>query len=272
MTQAQPNFSQEMLDRLQRLRISVIAFQNKIAPLPAGQQNDTLNELFNQLRLEAKAMLKTQGFDKRVPQAITKELVSERSQKSMIPRISAIVIFGVILALLGLGINSVILEDVIINSLGCLISTVGMLLIFSAFAVVGISNLGERRHITNLGDLYQRSDALLYEINHALNMAIPGIADRPPVSVPEIPSTVELALDSLGKQATDWQQKLRMLEEQRLSLGPDAPLELTVNIDFVKREMERVGKAMDRLRGRELPAATEKENLASADSIETAVP
>jgi hypothetical protein len=92
-----------------------------------------------------------------------------------------------------------------------------------------------------------------------LNMDMPDLADRPAPDIPEIPSAVELALDSLNKQAVDWQQKLRTLEEQRISLGPDAPLELTVNIDFVKRELNRVQQEMDRLRGRvELPLAAEE--------------
>ena len=256
---SQSNFTQAELDRLQRLRVSVLAFQNAIAPLPANEQSNGRNEQFNQLRLEAKTILGERGFDTKVPRAITEDLLVDRSQKVIIPRLSAIVVFGVMLALLGLGINSIILEDLIINSLACLMSSAGMLLVIGAFVVLGMTNLQQRR-LTNFGDLYQRCGDLLHEINHALNMAMPDLADRPAADIPEIPSAVELALDSLNKQAVDWQQKLRSLEEQRFSLGPDAPLELTVNIDFVMRELKRVRQKMDRLRGRaELPLATAAE-------------
>lgn len=255
---SQSSFTQSELDRLQRLRVSVLAFQNAVAPLPASEQSNARNEQFNQLCLEAKAILGKPGFDTRVTRAITEDMLIERFQKVVIPRLSAIVVFGVILALFGLGINSIILEDLIINSLACLVSSAGMLLIIGAFVVLGMTNLKQQR-LTNFGDLYQRCGDLLHEINHALNMAMPDLADRPVVDIPEIPSAVELALDSLNKQTVDWQQKLRSLEEQRLSLGPDAPLELTVNIDFVKRELNRVQQEMDRLRGRvELPLVAEE--------------
>jgi hypothetical protein len=257
---SQTNFTQSELDQLQRLRVSVLAFQNVVAPLPASEQGNARNEQFNQLRLEAKAILGESGFDKRVPRAMTEDMLLEHSQKVTIPRLSLIVIFGVILALLGLGINSIVLEDLIINSLGCLISSAGMLLVIGAFVVLSRANLRLQR-LTNFGDLYQHCNALLYEINHALNMDIPDPADRPASDIPEIPSAVELALDSLNKQAVDWQQKLRTLEEQRFSLGSDAPLELTVNVDFVKRELDRVQQETDRLRGRvELPVTAEEES------------
>jgi hypothetical protein len=254
---SQSNLTPKALSQLQRLRVSVLAFQNEIAPLAAGEQSNARNEQFNQLRLETKALLKEQDFDKKVPQAMTDKLLVERSQQKVMPRLSVIVIFGVVLALLGLGVNSIILEDLLINSLACVVSSLGMILVIGAFAVSGMTNLRLRR-LTNFGDLFQHCNALLHEINHALNMAIPDLADRPAMEVPEIPSAVELMLDSLDKQATDWQLKLRGLEEQRLSLGPDAPLELTINIDFVQRELKRVQQEADQLRGRTaLPAIPE---------------
>jgi hypothetical protein len=132
-----------------------------------------------------------------------------------------------------------------------------MLLVVGALAVSGRNALPQRR-LTNFGDLYQLCHSLLFEINHALNMDIPDPADRPAPDVPEIPSAVELALDSLNKQVLDWQQKLRALEEQRLSLGNDAPMELTINIDFVQRELNRTQAKMDQLHGRtELPTPLE---------------
>jgi hypothetical protein len=107
-----------------------------------------------------------------------------------------------------------------------------------------------RGQLSNLGDLYLRSNALLYEIEQALNMALPGWAERSTEGVAEIPSVVSLALDSLRKQAADWQQKLRDLEEQRLMTGADMPLELKLNLDFVQRELQRVRQEIDRLQGR----------------------
>ncbi|MBI1880401.1 MAG: hypothetical protein HYR94_19640 [Chloroflexi bacterium] len=244
---SQPGFTPQEVDQLQQVRLAVAAFQNTIASLPADEQNNGRNEQFNQLRLEAKAVLKEHNFDQKVPKAVTEEVLAERSQRVILPRLSGIVIFGVILALLGLGINSIILDDLIINSLACLVSSGGMALVFGAFVVWAITT--SRRRLSNLGDLYLRGNALLYEIDHTLNQALPGWAERPAVAVPEIPSVVALALDSLHKQATDWQQKLRDLEEQRLTLGHNAPLELKLNLDFVQQELQRVRLEINRLQG-----------------------
>ena len=62
---ASSSLTQETLDQLQRLRISVLAFQNVVAPLPANEHSNAHNEQFNQLRLEAKTLLKEPDFDKR---------------------------------------------------------------------------------------------------------------------------------------------------------------------------------------------------------------
>lgn len=245
---SQPSFTPQELDQLQQVRLSLLALLNTIAPLPADEQNDARNEQFNQVRLEAKALLGEHDFDKRVPKAITRDVLAERSQRVILPRLSGIVMFGVILALLGLGINSIILEDLIINSLACLVSSGGMALVIGAFVVWAITMM--RGRLSNLGDLYLRSNTLLYEIEQALNMALPGWAERSTEGVPEIPSVVSLALDSLRKQAADWQQKLRDLEEQRLTTGADMPLELKLNLDFVQREFQRVRQEIDRLQGR----------------------
>ncbi|MBN1220582.1 MAG: hypothetical protein JXM69_16790 [Anaerolineae bacterium] len=260
---SQADFSQEVLERLQRLRASVLTFRHEIAPLPADQQSDARNEQFNHLRLEAKAILKEQDFDKKVPKAITAELVASHSQR-MIPRLFAIVILGVILALVGLGINSIVLDEFVINILACLISIGGMFLIIGAFGVLGMTNWRQPRRLTNYGDLYQYCNALLYEISHALNMTIPDLADRPADHIPEISSVIELMLDALHKQAADWQQKLRTLEEQRLSLGMNVPMELNINIDFVQRELNRVRQEINRLQGQmEMPAAINQPDVTS---------
>jgi hypothetical protein len=243
----------ETLDQLQRLRLSVISFQNEIAPLPAGEQSNERNEQFNALRLEANALLQDPDFDQKVSPAMTENLVADQSRRKIAPRLSTIVILGVLLALLGLGINSIVLDDVLINSLGCLVSTLGLMLVVGALIVSGMNALPQRR-TTNFGTLYQLCQTLLFEINHALNMSIPHAAVRAAPDVPEIPSAVELALDSLNKQVMDWHQKLRGLEEQRLSMGGEVPLELKINIDFVQRELNRTQAKMDQLHGRtELP-------------------
>lgn len=247
--------SPDTLDQLHRLRVSLVSFQNEIAPLPATEQDNARNEQFNRLHLQAKTLLNEPEFDTRVPPAQTEVLAAERTQRTLAPRLSAIVILGVVLALLGLGINSVILEDVLINSLGCLVSTVGMILVVGALVVSGMNSVPSRQ-MTNLGDLYQLCSTLLYEVQHALNMEIPDPAERPLPEVPEIASVVELTLDSLTKQKFDWQQKLQHLEEQRLSLGQNAPMELSINIDFVRRELNRVNAQMDQLRGRAATAAS----------------
>ncbi|GEM_PF-1153507 len=249
------------LDRLQRLRASVRAFQNSIAPLPATESNNDYNEHFNQLRLEAKSILVTQGFDKRVSQAMTEEILKER-QAALLPGLSGVVILGVLLSLLGLGVNSVVLNDVIINSVSCCVSSGGMLLIMGTLAIWSIANFWRR--LSNLGDLYQRSDALLHQIDHTLNMALPGLANHSPTEIPNIRSVVDLALDSLNKQAVDWRQKLSLLEQQRLAVEPQVPLPLTLNLDFVRRELEQVEQEIERLRGK-IQEDSLEETAVSAD-------
>jgi hypothetical protein len=257
----QASFTPQELDQLQQLRVSVLAFQNMIAALSADEQNNARNEQFNQLRLEAKALLKDRAFDKKVAKAITQDVLADHRQRVILPRLSGIVMFGVILALLGLGINSVVLDDLVINSLGCLVSSGGMALVIGALLVWTWTN--SRQRLSNLGELYLNCNALLYEMNHALNQAIPGLTDHPTVETPETPSTVELLLDSLNKQADDWQQKLRDLEEQRLRLGPEAPLELRVNVDFVQRELNRVRQEIDRWQGKASTSVAAEKVLSS---------
>jgi hypothetical protein len=243
----QPSLTPQAVEQLQCLRVSVLAFQNMIAALPAEAQDNARNEQFNQLRLEAKALLKEVNFDKKVDRASTEDLQVERQVRVILPRLSGIVIFGVILALLGLGVNSIILDEVFINSLACLVSSGGMLLIVMAFVVWAWT--GRRQRLTNLGELYLSCNGLLYEINHALNKVIPGFDEHPAVNPAQTPSLAAMLLDSLTKQAADWQQRVRNLEEQRLALGVDAPLELRVNLDFARRELQRVQQEYDRLHG-----------------------
>jgi hypothetical protein len=195
----QASFTSQELDQLQRLRVSVLAFQNMIATLPADEQNDARNEQFNQLRLEARALLKDRDLDKKVAKAITQDVLVNHRQRVILPRLSGIVMFGVILALLGLGINAVILDDLIINSLGCLVSSGGMALVIGTLLVWMWVNT--RRRLSTLGELYSYGNGLLYEIHHALNQTIPGLTDPSVTALPEPPSVVDLLLDSLNKQA-----------------------------------------------------------------------
>ncbi|MFN8454313.1 MAG: hypothetical protein U0401_06500 [Anaerolineae bacterium] len=240
------------LDQLQQVRALVLAFQNVIATLPAEEQNDARNEQFNRLRLEAKALLKERDFDHKVSKAVTQEGLLSR-QRAISPRLLGIVIFGVILALLGLGINSIILEDFVINSLACLVSTGGMALIAGAFMVWLWSNA--RQRLSNLGELYLGCTAMLEEINRALNQALPGLADQTANGAPQTASIVELSLDSLYKQAADWQNKLRLLEDQQFHGGTVMPLEVKLNLDFVQRELRRVRQEIERLQGTTYPAS-----------------
>jgi len=242
---SQPNFTQQELLDLQRLRALSFAFLQVIANLDANEQNNDHNEQFNKIHAETKAILSRYGLKLDVPRAVTTSVVAERGQQ-VSTRLSGIVILGVILVLLGLGINSIILEDVIINSLGCLISTGGMLLVIGAFVVWG-ATVG-RRKLTNLGDLYLRGDGLLQQLDQILRGAIPDYATPPAVKTPNIPSAATLTLDSLEKQAVDWQEKLDTLNEQRQILGPNAPVEITTTINYVKRELDRVEYELVNLR------------------------
>ena len=246
---SQPLPNQHNLYKLQRLRASILAFQNKIASLPAKERNTPLNEQFNQLRAEAKSLIKDPGFDKKVPRAITEDIQGERLQKKILPRLFGVITLGVLLALVGLGINSIILDTLIVNILACLVSLTGIFMVIGAFVVFRLNRAESR--LSNYGDLYQRCDTLLYQIIYTLNLASPGLADQPIVEIPNLPSVVDLLLDSLYKQATDWQQKLADLEAQRQALGSGAGLDLNVNLDFVRGELQRVKQEIEALNGRQ---------------------
>ncbi len=259
---SQLKLTRQDLDQLQRLRAEVLAFQNSVAPLPATQSNNDYNEYFNQLRLEAKSILNPIGFDKRVSQAVTLTMLKER-QTVLLPNLSGVVILGAILTMLGLGGNSVVPDDVLINSLGCCISSGGMLLIVGTLAVWSVVNF--RLPLSNFGEVYQHCEALLLQINHALNMAIPGLSNQP--ALPQR-SVIDLALDSLNKQALDWRQKLTGLEQQRLMVEPNIPLALTLNLDFVQRELARVEQEIEHLQGKlQRPESTPTDGGAGVHQI-----
>jgi hypothetical protein len=203
------------------------------------------SEQFNQLRLEAKALLKDPDFDQKVPRAITEELWASRSQRTIFPRLSVLTFLGVILALVGLGVNSIVLDDVLVNSAGCCISSVGMLLVLGSFAVWGLVNT--RRRITNLGDLYLRCESLLDQVDQTLDTAVPDPAARPVADMPQVPSAAELILDALRAQVAHWQATLRDLEGQRLALGPETPAELHTDIDFARQELDRILQEINQL-------------------------
>lgn len=160
----QPNLTSQELDQLQQLRASVSEFKRMVDMLPSDVRSAEYNAQFNQLRLEARALLKG-GFTRDVPKAITGDTTRDRS-------LTIIVILGVILALTGLGVNSIILDDVLVNSLGCCISSGGMLLVVGTFVALVVRNIRERT--TDMDDLRQRCDLLLYQIDHRLNMINAG--------------------------------------------------------------------------------------------------
>lgn len=245
MTAIPSGYTAEEIRYLQRLRSSVGDLQTAIAPLAADARSDTYNEQFNQLRLEVKALLKDPEFEQKVPRAITEVMWTERSQRTIFPRLSVITFLGVILALVGLGVNSIILEDVVVNSLGCCVSGGGMLLVIGSFAVWSLTST--RRRLTNMGDLYARCEVLLAEIDNTLETAVPD----PAAGLPSVPSAADLMLNSLRSQVAYWQETVRDLESQRLRLGAEAPPELTANIDLAQQELNRVIQELNRLQAGE---------------------
>ena len=233
---SRPNFDPQDIVELQRIRALGAALQKMIADLDATEQNNDYNEQFNKMRFEVTAILRRYGFDLNVPRAITTNVLAERNQKFTV-RLSGIVILGVMIVLVGLGVNSIILEDLLINSFGCLVSSLGMLLVIGSFVVWGLTST--RQQLSNLGDLYIRCETFLQQLDQILNTAIPDYANRPAaVGAPNLPSAVTLALDSLEKQAVDWQQKLETLKQQRLMLGPNEPPELAPQHEGRKRAGE----------------------------------
>ncbi|MDM8530561.1 hypothetical protein QUF63_05270 [Anaerolineales bacterium HSG25] len=247
MNDQQPSLTRQDLDQLQHLRASVVAFQTMIAPLPASHKDDNHNEQFNQLRLEVQARLKDPNFDKKISSATTETLVRQ-GRSGRLSYLWGVVILGVILALFGLGFNS-LFSDSLSLAFGCLTSLMGMFLVMGALVAWSMSNLS-RSKTSNMGDIYQRCDSLRYQIEHTLTMAIPELSDTFSTSeIPNIPSVLELALDSLNKQAADWQQKRQALYDQEARLSPNTPTELMLNIDFVERRLSQVKTEIARLQG-----------------------
>ncbi len=233
---AQVNNATHELDELKQIRNLVHAFQQMIAHLDASERNNDFNEQFNKFRFQAKSLLHDNSFESQVPKAVSSGSLAERAQKTNV-RLSVIVFVGVLLALVGLGINSIILDDFWVNSLGCLISTGGTLLVMGAFVVLGIT--AGRRKLTDLGQLYQLCDVLLVKVDSALGQMIPNYSVRLTEPLPKTPTAASLMLDSLEKQVVDWNEKLTQLKQQRNLLGPSAPVDLNINIAFVERELQR---------------------------------
>jgi hypothetical protein len=163
------SYSPNELDQLKRFRASVAEFKGLISGMPADYRSPDHNHQFNLLRTEGLTLLKS-PFSEDVPEANTGRF----SQSSSI---SLIVVLGVILALLGLGINSVILEDVLVNSLGCCVSSGGMLLVIGAFGVLTLKNF--RGRVTAAADLTYLCDLLLYQVDHRLAMVGQYSSDIP---------------------------------------------------------------------------------------------
>ena len=152
------NFTPKELDQLQQLRTWVLDFREMVNMLPAEISSAEHNQQFNQLYTDVKPLLKDQAMVI-VPKAITGDLNTDRS-------LSIVVVLGVIMALIGIGINAVILDDVFVNSLGCCISSGGMLFVIGAFGVLTMKHY--RQRTSNMADLRQRCDLLLYQIDYHL--------------------------------------------------------------------------------------------------------
>ncbi len=153
-------YTPDELSQLRNLRKSIADFKALIAAMPADLRRPEYNAQFNELRAEARALLKG-PFTEDVPRAITGDVSRDRA-------LMMVVIGGVFLALVGFGINSIILEDVLVNSLGCCVSSGGMLLVMGALGVLVVKNARER--VNAVGDLAYRADLLLYQIDHRLYM------------------------------------------------------------------------------------------------------
>jgi hypothetical protein len=155
----QPSLTTEAVEQLRQLYTSTLDFRTMVAALPPEQRSPEHSQQFNQLRREARTLM---GINLReeVPRAITGNYEKDR-------QLSLVVIGGVILALLGLGINSIVLEDVYINSAGCCISSGGMLLVVGALVVL-LRNM--RGRASTMSELQQRCDLLLHQIDHHLRM------------------------------------------------------------------------------------------------------
>ena len=156
----QSNLTDEEIERLRQLYTSLLDFRAMVAALPPEERSPEHNQQFNELRREAKAIIGGSAMEE-IPRAMTGDYEKDR-------QLSILVIGGVILALLGLGINAIILEDVVINSVGCCISSGGMLLVVGSLVVL-LRNM--RRRASTMGDLQQRCDLLLHQIDHRLRMA-----------------------------------------------------------------------------------------------------
>lgn len=175
----QYSYSPDELERLAQFRQSLAEFKELIANLPADTRSFDHNRQFNELRAEAQLLLKAPFVDDGVPLAAT-------GHSAITGAVSLIVVLGVLLALVGFGINAIILEDVLINSLGCCVSSGGMLLVIGAFGVLVTKQFRDR--ITPAGEMNYLVDLLIYQVDHRLAMVgqeateIPQTADfgRPP--------------------------------------------------------------------------------------------
>lgn len=171
------SFTPDELSQLRRLRKSVADFAAMVKSLPPALRHADYNAQFNELRAEARALLKG-PFTEEVPRAITGSFSRDRA-------LSAIVILGVLLALVGFGINSVILDDVLVYSLGCCVSSGGMLLVLGALGVLAMKLVRDR--VSTGAELSYRAELLLYQLDHRLYMEGNGAPAQPEAPAPVLP-------------------------------------------------------------------------------------
>ncbi|HMR66439.1 MAG TPA: hypothetical protein PKE64_20700 [Anaerolineae bacterium] len=147
-------------ETLRQLRLSLSDFRAMLASLPDNQRSVEHNQQFNQFRTETIALLGGEVAQE-VPPAITGDTTTDRS-------ISLIVVGGVLVALVGLGMNALVPDDLLVNGFGCLTSLSGTLLVAGGFGVLAYKNYQER--VNSISQLRERTDLLMLQIDHRLRL------------------------------------------------------------------------------------------------------
>lgn len=148
-------------EALRQVRLSLSDFRAMLASLPDNHRSVEHNQQFNQFRTETVALLGGE-IAQEVPAAVTGDATTDRS-------ISLIVVGGVLVALVGLGMNALVTDDLLVNGLGCLTSLSGTLLVAGGFGVLAYKNYQER--VNSISQLRERTDLLMLQIDHRLRLA-----------------------------------------------------------------------------------------------------
>ena len=207
-TNALYSYSPVELARLKKFRASVADFKELISALPPEHRSVDYNRQFNELRSEGQALLKG-SFTDDVPKA------SLGGWGDAGP-ISIIVVSGVILALVGLGINSIILDDVLINSLGCAVTDLGILadeaeIVRGALEraaadhdlilTTGGVSVGEEDHVKAAVESLGRLHAWRLAIKPGRPLALGQVARVPFIGLPGNPVAVMVTFLTIARPA-----------------------------------------------------------------------